>query len=422
MRVSGAAMVVVAFLLVAPGCSDRASTPDGTNVWTPTSSAASATATAEPHRSPTPPALTIDRDGSGKDLKVRWRWDSGLYSVIVWVRASGSHVAATYGGLYDGSGNFSPKPGGIALLDSANGTELWRHNTATQAFPAAFNAGVVAAGTGDGTVFGWDEATGEERWRLSFDGIPFQVIEAGSVLVVADADPETWGPNGLVDKTRLGGRVWGIDPASGTVLWKTTVGSFNAFIAVESLLTGGFIAASSSSPTGDGSTVVIEPATGKERWRTKLEASAPPAVEGSLLVVPGASLQAFDLTTGDRRWSAQAQAAGTLFFPGIIANGVVAGSNTGSLSIFDVRDGQLLATSEFGECVSGTTEWLSGLASGYGLMCRSLVRLNHDSAGWRLVNVLTPQGAIDSMTGSGAGIVFSTGIGTTPEQVLFVEP
>lgn len=312
---------------------------------------------------------------------MRWRWDSGLFNVIIWVLANGSKVAATYGGLYRGPGNFDPEPGGVALLDAVSGTQLWRHETPTQAFPAAFNAGVVAAGTGDGTVYAWDEATGAERWRLTFDGIPFQVMKAAGVFVVADADPETWGPNGLVDKTRLGGRVWGIDPANGTVLWKTTVGSFNAFIAVESLLTGGLIAVTSSSPTGDGSTVVLEPATGKERWRTKLEASAPPAVEGSLLVIPGSSLQAFDLTTGDRRWSLQASAAGTLFFPGIIANGVIAGSNAGSLSVFDVRDGRLLAANQFGECVSRTTEWLSGLASGYGLVCGSLVSLDHDASG-----------------------------------------
>lgn len=376
---------------------------------------------ATPGQSPTPPALAIDRDGSGKDIKVRWRWDSGLFNVIIWVRANGSRVAATYGGLYDGQGSFSPKPGGIALLDSATGTELWRHNTPTQAFPAAFNGGVVAAGTGDGTVFGWDETTGAERWRLSFDGIPFQVISAAGVFVVADADPETGGPNGLVEKTRLGGRVWGVDPATGNVLWKTTVGSSNAFIAVESLLTGGFIAASSSSPSGGGDTVVIEPATGKERWRTKLEASSPPAVEGSLLVVPGSSLRALDLTTGDLRWSAPVSGNGTFFFPGITANAVIAGAN-GSLSVLDARDGHLLATGQFGECVSRTTEWLSGLASGYGLMCGSLVRLLKDSAGWKLVAVLTPQGAIDSMDASGAAIVFSTGIGSAPDQVLFVEP
>ena len=414
-----AAVVLLVFIL--GGCSGREANPASSPTSQPSATLPTATASAEPGRSPAPPALAIDRDGSGKDIKVRWRWDSGLFNVIIWVRANGSRVAATYGGLYDGQGNFSPKPGGIALLDSATGTPIWREKTDTQAFPAAFISDLVVVGTANGTVLAFDLATGAERWRLAFDGIPYQAVDAGGVLVIADADPETWGPNGLADKTRLGGRVWGVEPASGTVLWKTSVGSFNAFIAVESLLTGGFIAASSSSPTGDGSTVVIEPATGKERWRTKLEASSPPAVEGSLLVVPGSSLQAFDLTTGAPRWSAPVPGNGTFFFPGITANAVIAGAN-GSLSVLDTRDGHLLATGQFGECVSRTTEWLSGLASGYGLMCGSLVRLQKDFAGWKLVAVLIPQGAIDSMDASGAAIVFSTGIGSAPDQVLFVEP
>ena len=169
-----------------------------------------------PQVSPSPnPIPTIGVTEAGKDIKIRWRWESGLFNVVIWTQANGSKVAASYGGLYEGPSNFSPKPGGLALLDALSGKEIWRHDTPTQAFPAAFNAGVVAVGTGDGTVFAWDEATGAERWRLSFDGIPFQVMRAASVFVVADADPETWGPNGLVDKTRLGGRVWGVDPATG---------------------------------------------------------------------------------------------------------------------------------------------------------------------------------------------------------------
>ncbi len=413
--------VLGAFALSIAGCSDRGEERGRTSAVSPTVSTVPATATVP--GPPTPTQIpTIARGESGKQVTVRWRWDSGLFDVVIWVRASGSKVAASYGGLYQGPGNFDPRPGGVALLDAATGTQLWRHDTPTQAFPAAFAGGVVAAGTGDGTVLAWDEVTGAERWRLPFDGIPFQVAQAAGVLVVADADPETWGPNGLVDKTRLGGRVWGIDPASGTVIWKATVGSFNAFFAVESLLMGGFVAVSSSSPSGGGDTVIIEPRTGKERWRKPLEASSPPAVEGSLLVVPGASLQAFDLTTGDPRWSATVPEGGTSFFPGITANAVIAGTNTGSLSVLDARNGNLLAVSRFGECVSRATEWFSGLASGSGLLCGSLVRLNRDTAGWKLVTILTPQGAIDSAAGAGSGIVLSTGIGSAPEQVLFIEP
>lgn len=416
MLIAAVGVLVVVFA----GCSGRG----GPSAGAPTVMMASPTAAATRAESPAPsPAAvpTITRSEAVK-INLRWRWDSGLFNVITWVRANGARVAASHGGLHDGQGDFSLKPGGVALLDAATGTELWRRETPTQAFPAAFAGGVVAAGTGDGTVFAWDEANGAERWRLSFDGIPFQVIPAAGVLVVADADPETWGPKGLVDKTRLGGRVWGVDPASGTVLWKESVGSFNAFVAVENLPTGGLVAVSSSSPAADGSTVVIEPETGKERWRKPLEASSPPAVEGSLLVVPGSTLRALDLTTGDERWAVAPPGGGAYFFPGISANAVVSGANTGSLDLRDARDGRLLATSRVGECVSRPAEWLSGLVSGLGLLCGSLVRLIPEGAGWNAVTLLTPQGTIDSVAASGAGVALSTGIGFTPEQVLFIEP
>lgn len=374
-----------------------------------------------PQVSPSPnPIPTIGVTEAGKDIKIRWRWESGLFNVVIWTQANGSKVAASYGGLYEGPSNFSPKPGGLALLDALSGKEIWRHDTPTQAFPAAFNAGVVAVGTGDGTVFAWDEATGAERWRLSFDGIPFQVMRAASVFVVADADPETWGPNGLVDKTRLGGRVWGVDPATGAVLWKTTVGSFNAFIAVESLLTGGLIAAASSSPTGSGRTVVLDPATGREIWSKQIEVSSPPTVEGSLLVLPGPSLTALDLTTGAARWTTPPPGGGTYFFPTTTANTVVAGTNAGSLDVHDARDGHLLTASQLGECAAA--RWFQGFGLAYGLTCGSLVRIDHDAGGWKLVRLLTAQGAIDWAAPAGAGIVLSTGIGSAPEQVLFVEP
>lgn len=382
----------------------------------------------ETNRSTPTPAPTTVRGGeptvaktampireSGKSPTTVHRWDSGLFHVIIWLRANSDVVAASYGGLYEGPSNFSPKPGGLALLEPGSATQRWRVETETQAFPAAFTSDVVVVGTGNGTVFAFDRTTGAERWRMSFDGIPYQVSSAGGVLVVADADPENWGPNGLVDKTRLGGRVWGVDPRTGAVLWKKIVGSFNAFIAAD----GGLVVASSSSPSVNGETTVFEAATGKELWRKTGESSSPPAIQGDLVVVPNAQMSALDARTGQQRWTVQPHNGGTFFFPAIVGDAVVASTNTGTIEVRDLDDGLETAYVELGKCGGG---WFEFKGLPYGLPCGGLARLEHDSAGWKFVWVLIPQGSIDSAAPVGSQIALSTGIGSAPDQVLFIEP
>lgn len=397
----------VAFALVAAtvACSSDE------NVPSPTTTAPTAAHTTQPSAVNT--AMPIRE--SGKSTTTVHRWDSGLFNVIIWLRADNNVVAASYGGLYEGPNAFSPKPGGMALLEAGSATQRWRVETATHAFPAAFASDVVVVGTGNGTVLAFDRTTGAERWRMSFDGIPYQVIAAGNVLVVADGDPETWGPNGLVDKTRLGGRVWGVDPGTGSVLWKKTVGSFNAFIAVD----GGLVVASSSSPSVDGETAVFEAATGKELWRKKGESSSPPVIKGDLVVLPNAAMRAFDTRSGQLRWTAEPRNGGTYFFPAIIGDVVVASTNIGTIEVRDPKDGSEIAFAQLGECGGNWFE-LKGVP--YGLVCGGLVRLEHGSTGWSLVRVLQPQGSIDSAAPVGSQIALSTGIGTAPDQVLIIEP
>ncbi|MGE3420486.1 MAG: PQQ-binding-like beta-propeller repeat protein [Dehalococcoidia bacterium] len=348
-------------------------------------------------------------------MPVRWRWDSGLFNAIIWVRSDDSFVAATYGGLYEGPANFSPQPGGIALLDGATGSQVWRFETPTQAFPAAFIDDEVVFGTGNGTVFALGRASGVERWRIEFDGIPFQVVSAGDVVLVADADPETWGPNGLVDKTRLGGRVWGVDPQTGKVLWKQNVGSFNAFIGTA----GSVVVASASTPQVNSETKAFDVHSGAELWSQPYEASSPPAVTTKEVLIPGATMRTFDTATGADLWAATPPNGGTFFFPLVAGDVAVAASNTGTISILDAATGQERGVAQMGDC---SARWFEFDDLPYGIVCTGLVRLEPDGSGWKLVVVLIPQGAIDSAAPIGRGVVISTGIGTAPERVLVLEP
>ena len=383
---------------------------DDTPELVPASTTASAT---EVPAAPTGPATIAAATAMPT---TRWRWDSGLFNNIIWVRAAEDVVAASYGGLYEGPNNFSPKPGGVALLDAATGNQLWRVSTETQAFPAALIGNLVVVGTGNGTVFALDRATGAERWRLAFDGIPYQVMNGSGVLVVADADPETWGPGGLVDKTRLAGRVWGVDPATGKVLWKASVGSFNAFIATD----GRLVAAAAATTQGHGETAVFEAQTGRELWRVPVEASSPPSIRDDLVVVPGTQLRALNAQTGASRWQVAPANGGTFFFPAVVGGNVIAGTNTHTLELFSASNGTRQMLVQTGECGG---YWLEVTGETYGLLCGGLVRLEQGPTGaWQIVTVLIPQGSIDSAAPLGKGVVFSSGIGSSPEYVAFIQP
>ena len=219
---------------------------------------------------------------------------------IIWVRADASAVMTTFGALYEAGTHPSQTPGGAALLELTKGTEVWRVATTAHAFPAALFDDTVVLGTADGTVLGIGRADGSERWRLEFPGVPFQAIRSGDTVVIADADPETWGPHGLVDKTRMAGHVWGLDPRTGEVKWRTKVGAFNAFIAATDLL----VIAAGTDHQGGGEVAALDPGTGAERWRTAAQVASPPALGDSVVVVPGSQLLALNLSDGSLRWGA----------------------------------------------------------------------------------------------------------------------
>jgi outer membrane protein assembly factor BamB len=238
------------------------------------------------------------------------------------------------------------------------------------------------------------------------------------VVIVADADPETWGPNGLVDKTRLRGRVWGIDPATGTPIWKKTVGTFSAFVATD----GWLVVAASSSGQNNGEAAAFEAQTGRELWRIPAGVSSPPAVRDGVVLLPSSELSALEANTGRRLWSREPIRGGTFSFPAIVGDVAVATSNTGTAELTAMAGhtpGSLIAYAEVGD---SRGEWFERNGEIWGLVRGGLVRVESSPSGWRYVVVLIPQGAIDSASPAPQGIAFSTGIGSAPETVALLEP
>jgi|GEM_PF-5652176 len=353
-----------------------------------------------------------------KPLFMRWRWDSGLFNVIVRVRAADGVVAASWGALHEGPAAGESRPGGVALLDVQSGSELWKVETPAGALPAAFIGGLVVVGTEDGTVFAFDRSSGAERWRSSFDGLPFQALNAGGVLVLADADPAFWEDDRVEDATRLAGRVWGIDPATGAQLWKTTVGSSTAFVAADQSL----VVAAAVSGHGTGATAAIDAHTGRELWRRDLEVSSPPAIQPGLVILPGEELLAVHAGSGESLWRRPPVDGGEFLFPALIGNLVVAATTAGTVELTTATGPGAGGVVEYAAVEKARGEWFPVSGTIYGLLRGGLVRLVESSGRWQLVTVLVPQGRIDSAAPAGAGIVFSTGIGSAPESVILVEP
>ncbi|MBN9494198.1 PQQ-binding-like beta-propeller repeat protein [bacterium] len=299
---------------------------------------------------PTPPASSsattenATADAEPAKVGVSWNWNTGDAHDFAWFDADSTSVAVAVAPL-------SPDPGFVAYLDASTGYERWHHAVPAGAFLPALTSDAVVFGTADGTVWALSRSSSDVLWTVPFPGVPFQTLAADGTVVVGDADPEVWGPGGLVDKTRLAGRVWGIDARTGTVLWKVETGAFESFIAIS----GNIVVISTYDPR-DGAkteTLAVDSATGQRLWEVSTDpASTPPVIARGKVFVATAmgTLSAFDLQTGRELWTARPTSGGMYSFPSVIGNSVLAGANTGALDARNANDGSLLWSAQVGEC------------------------------------------------------------------------
>ncbi len=297
-------------------------TPTATNE-TPSASATSTSpsqtptqaAIATPTKTPLAVPMAAPVEGP-KDQGVVWKWQSDRFSGFLWVKADDKAVVVSDSGQQQ-SGDFTLEAGRVTLLDATSGIERWHVDTPSQAYPTAMDDEAVYAGTADGTVFAWDRATGAERWRQSFPGVPATVVRTGDWLVVADDDPAAWsvgalsGTDRFADTSKLSGEVWGLDPATGTVLWKKTFGTGTTFVA-----TGGDTLVVAAPGDGANGTVArLDPGTGEPTWSVDLSLTSRPAIGDGMVVAPGKQLVALDLETGEQRWAVPSSDDGRFFTP-----------------------------------------------------------------------------------------------------------
>ena len=302
------------------------------------------------------------------DLAIEpWIWTGAGPGDWAWVRVFGSAVYVSSGPQYACCDDISKGPGKVTALDAATGNEIWAFSTPSQPFPVTVAGGHAFFGTSDGLVFAVDTATGREAWQHDFPGVPVQVVQTASALVVADGDPEQWGPYGIAAKNRLAGRVQGLDADTGKQRWEATVGNFTAFV----LPTPEGLVVASSGYTGEDEVALFD-ANGNQKWRVTLTStSSPPTVESGAVLVAGTNLYKLDLATGKLLWRVASGTGGTFFGPLVRGESVVAATNTHSIESRSFATGALSGSAPFTDC---NFQPLGG--SPFALVCGGLFRVD----------------------------------------------
>jgi len=137
-----------------------------------------------------------------------------LWTVDTGDNPTGTAVVAD-GIAYIGSAA-EDQTGSLAAYDAESGELLWRRDDPMHS-PSVSN-GVGYSGSGDGTVYAFDTATGEELWRIQVGGVARPLAVAGDILYVpSDGDRA----------------VYAIDIATGEELWHVDVdGNIDSQVAV----------------------------------------------------------------------------------------------------------------------------------------------------------------------------------------------
>jgi eukaryotic-like serine/threonine-protein kinase len=181
---------------------------------------------------------------------------------------------------------------------AGQGGVRWRVQTGGQVRSSpAVTATRVYIGSGDGSLYAIDRATGRVIWRFAAGG-------------TVDASPAVAG--GLVVAATLSGRIFAVDERTGTLRWSmrtgaalppnaTQAGGWDMFasspvVAGETVVIGG----------GDGGIYALDLRSGKQQWtyKTTGRVRATPAVKDGVVITGSwdGRVYALDLATGKERW------------------------------------------------------------------------------------------------------------------------
>lgn len=233
----------------------------------------------------------------------------------------------------------------LAVVTKANevvamqgGLELWRQKLSAQAFTAPFVAGervfVLAA---DRSVNAFDGQTGRKLWTQQRPTEPLVLRQSGVMLAVGDT---------LV--VGLGGRLAGLNPSSGSILWETPIASPRGINDVERLVD--LVGRVSRDGTNvcarafQASIGCVNASRGNLLW-TK-PANGVQGIHGDDRLLFGTEADgtviAWKRADGERVWSSERLRYRGLTAPLLAGRSVAIGDATGFIHLLSREDGSLL--------------------------------------------------------------------------------
>lgn len=262
----------------------------------------------------------------------RWRVATGDKRPLFWGYESGDTWTSSPTPLGTlvlvGSGD-----GSLYAVELATGHVKWKAPTGGRISSSPAVGGHLAVvGSADGKVYGFDVNTGRERWKFETHGVTFKSDTFGYDRKTVQSSPVISGD--LVVVGARDGFMYGLDLSTGRQRW--VVDHKISWINCSPAVADGMLYTGSS----DGQFAqAVDLATGQERWRHNDLGIiwASPAVAGPTVYVASTrgSLYALDRATGAERWSFTG-GAGFFSSPVIAGNLLVVGSNDGWVYALDL--------------------------------------------------------------------------------------
>ncbi len=242
---------------------------------------------------------------------------------VRWSLALGGQARAAPAPFEDGV-VVGTSDGRVSFVGVADGSVAWTADVAGQVARSAAIAGrTVVVPVEPGSLVALDARSGDELWRASIakDGdVGTPSIDAGRVLTASGLDASSAADRAIVAVDfETGAQLWRWASPTGDRIYTPAMRDRGAFVVSE----GGFAAA-------------LDPATGREMWRTSVAgpAEANPIVAGDVVAIAddGGSVSALDAMDGRIRW--QAPIEGVPAAPVATCGFVLVASEFGTLTAF----------------------------------------------------------------------------------------
>lgn len=253
----------------------------------------------------------------------------------VWRLNLGAPIQAGVGG--DGQ-RFAVVTRNNELVAVESGRVIWRQPLPALSFTPPLVAGArVFVLTGDRAVSAFDGATGQKLWTQQRTGDPLVLRQAGLLMPVGDQLLVGWG-----------GRLASLNPLTGAVRWETLVGSTRGTNEVERLvdLVAGASRVDNSVCVRAFQTSVscVDGTNGRMSWSRP--ANGHQGLDGDAQIVWGVEsdgkLQAWQRTSGAPLWTQEALRFRGLSLPLAWGQALVVGDQEGWVHALSPQNGQPL--------------------------------------------------------------------------------